>query len=120
MNSNKITHCRICKGTSFLPLLSLGNQSFTGIFPKDESLTYYLLGFLNSPTCNLLIRTINSTANNPANYIKKIPFIQPSKEQREQAENIVLDILKCIKSGSSNIENLENQLNNIFKEIYGF
>lgn len=98
----------------------LFDQSIVGIFPKDESLTYYLLGFFNSPTCNLLIRTINSTANNPANYIKKIPFIEPSKEQKEQADNIVFDILKCIKSGDSDIENLENQLNSIFKEIYGF
>src|SRR5690606_29430617 len=57
----------------------LFDQSIVGIFPKDESLTYYLLAFFNSPTCNKLIRTINPTANNPANYIKKIPLIIPEK-----------------------------------------
>ena len=31
----KLSGCRICDGTQILPLLSLGEQSFTGIFPRD-------------------------------------------------------------------------------------
>jgi len=38
MSSNKLAHCRNCKSTSIVSLLSLGNQSFTGIFPKDDQL----------------------------------------------------------------------------------
>lgn len=38
MSSNKIMHCRNCKSTSLVSLLSLGNQSFTGIFPKDDKM----------------------------------------------------------------------------------
>jgi tRNA1(Val) A37 N6-methylase TrmN6 len=57
----------------------LFDQSIAGIFPKDESLTHYLLAFFNPPTCNKLIRTINPSVNNPANYIKKIPIIIPEK-----------------------------------------
>lgn len=63
----------------------LFDQSIVGIFPKDKNLTYYMLAFFNSPTCNKLIRTINPSANNPANYIKKIPFIIP--------ENSILDLI---------------------------
>lgn len=53
------------------------DQSIVGVFPDDPRLLYYLLAFFNSPTCNRLIRTINPTANNSANYIKKIPLLIP-------------------------------------------
>ncbi|KKT18839.1 MAG: hypothetical protein UW03_C0029G0001, partial [Candidatus Peregrinibacteria bacterium GW2011_GWA2_43_8] len=52
----------------------LFDQSIVGLFSKDKGLIFVLLAFFNSPTCNKLIRTINPSANNPANYIKKIPF----------------------------------------------
>lgn len=74
----------------------LFDQSIVGIFPKDENLTYYLLAFFNSPTCNKLIRTINPSANNPANYIKKIPIIIPEKPVLEliilKTKNIVDEV----------------------------
>jgi hypothetical protein len=38
---NKITHCRICGNTELAPILNLGTQSLTGVFPKlkNEKLT---------------------------------------------------------------------------------
>ena len=69
----------------------LFDQSIVGIFPEDSGLLYYLLGFFNSPTCNKLIRTINPSANNPANYIKKIPFVSPS-------EAVLQEITESVKS----------------------
>lgn len=98
----------------------LFDQSIVGIFPKDESLTYFLLAFFNSPTCNKLIRTINPSANNPANYIKKIPFILPSIAQKEKVNQIVEHILERIKScGDYDVEN-ESILNKIMEDIYSF
>jgi tRNA1(Val) A37 N6-methylase TrmN6 len=58
----------------------LFDQSIVGVFPKDEKWLFFLLGFFNSPTCNTLIRTINCSTNNSANYIKKIPFIKPGEK----------------------------------------
>ena len=75
----------------------LFDQSIVGVFPKDENLTYYLLAFFNSPTCNKLIRTINPSANNPANYIKKIPFIRPDEGILEEVTNHVIEIVSSIK-----------------------
>lgn len=98
----------------------LFDQSIVGIFPKDASWTYYLLGFFNSPTCNTLIRTINPSANNPANYIKKIPFIPPTIERKNKAELIVLNILKELKLQNYFSEKLEIELFDIYKDIYGF
>ena len=98
----------------------LFDQSIVGIFPIDEGLNYYLLAFFNSPTCNKLIRTINPSANNPANYIKKIPFIEPSDQQKKLINNNVQKILdSIIKQGHYN-EDLENEVNKAIEIIYGF
>lgn len=106
--------------TASLIEYKLFDQSIVGIFPKDESLTYYLLAFFNSPTCNKLIRTINPSANNPANYIKKIPFIVPTDGQKELINSIVQSILESIASQGHYDENIENKLNKIIEQIYGF
>jgi adenine-specific DNA-methyltransferase len=98
----------------------LFDQSIVGIFPKEESLTYYLLAFFNSTTCNKLIRTINPSANNPANYIKKIPFIQPSTLDKQVIENLVKTILTSIATIGQYDCELEQKINEKFEEIYGF
>ncbi len=98
----------------------LFDQSIVGIFPKDESLTYYLLAFFNSTTCNKLIRTINPSANNPANYIKKIPFIAPTNEQKELINSTVQNILDSIATQGHYDEDIANTLNKIIEQIYGF
>lgn len=54
---------------------NLFDQSVVGIFPKDKTHLPYLLAFMNSSTCNELLNAINHTANNSANYLKKIPVI---------------------------------------------
>ena len=98
----------------------LFDQSIVGVFPKDEKFTYYLLAFFNSPTCNQLIRTINPSANNPANYIKKIPFIMPDTAMLENINNKVVEIIASIKEESIFDKNIEIQINNFFKSLYGF
>ncbi len=98
----------------------LFDQSIVGIFPKDESLTFYLLAFFNSPTCNKFIRTINPSANNPANYIKKIPFISPNEEQKEIIDSTVRSILESIATQGHYNEQDENSLNKLIEKIFGF
>jgi phospholipid N-methyltransferase len=98
----------------------LFDQSIVGIFPKDKNFIFYLLAFFNSPTCNKLIRTINPSANNPANYIKKIPYIAPNRSEIEKTNSIVMTIIDSIKSTGNYKEELENELNTIFIKIYGF
>ncbi len=53
----------------------LFDQSVVGVFPKDLKHRDYLLAFLNSKTCSKLLNIINHTANNSANYLKKLPII---------------------------------------------
>lgn len=98
----------------------LFDQSIVGIFPKDKALTFYLLAFFNSPTCNKLIRTINPSANNPANYIKKIPFVQPADAQLKFIDKAVSEIINTIRTTGSYNEEIEEELNAIIKTVYGF
>jgi tRNA1(Val) A37 N6-methylase TrmN6 len=98
----------------------LFDQSIVGIFPKDESLTYYLLAFFNSPTCNKLIRTINPSANNPANYIKKIPFVMPSTEIISSITNKVKNIINSIEETGEYNEAEETKIHDLISELYGF
>lgn len=98
----------------------LFDQSIVGIFPKDETYLYYLLAFFNSPTCNKLIRTINSSTNNSSNYIKKIPFLEPENQVLEKINERIITILEACKTSKDYDSELEELNNNAIKEIYGF
>jgi phospholipid N-methyltransferase len=98
----------------------LFDQSIVGIFPKDKGLTFYLLAFFNSPTCNKLIRTINPSANNPANYIKKIPFIIPDQNTIGIITEITENIIGEIKAKGSYDERKEIEMQKLIEELYGF
>jgi adenine-specific DNA-methyltransferase len=98
----------------------LFDQSIVGIFPKDLSLLYYILAFFNSPTCNKLIRTINSSTNNSSNYIKKIPFIFPHDKILLKVNERIEQILDNCKSNGEYDRELEELNNKEIKSIYGF
>lgn len=98
----------------------LFDQSIVGVFPKDKSLLYYLLGFFNTPTCNKLIRTINPSANNPANYIKKIPIIVGTKQEIEYVNDRVIQIIESIKRINTYNPMLEKDIIIYFKNKYEF
>lgn len=93
------------------------DQSIVGIFPHDRKYMYYLLAFFNSKICNILIRTINPSANNSANYIKKIPFIRPDKKMLELITFLSHNVYKAYREGVS-AESDEKQLEQLFCDIY--
>ena len=98
----------------------LFDQSIVGIFPNEEykNKTYFLLGFFNSQVCNALIRTINASANNSSNYIKKIPIIFPKEKLLNKISDEVKRILLLSKKGDV-IDNDLIKLNKYFDETYG-
>ena len=98
----------------------LFDQSIVGVFPKDTALLYYLLAFFNSPTCNKIIRTINPSANNSANYLKKIPFINPQINDKNSIDKLVSKILTNIKESGEYDSKDEKKLHHIIEDIYGF
>lgn len=108
------------KVTASLIENKLFDQSIVGIFPKDAKWTYYLLAFFNSPTCNTLLRTINPTANNSANYIKKIPFLFPEEGDLEIINIYTKEIIESIKEKGDYNKAQEHSINALIKQIYGF
>lgn len=67
-----------------------------------------------------MIRTINPSANNSSNYIKKIPFITPKLEQEKIIKENTKYIIEQVKiSGDYDLE-IEKENNNIINELYGF
>lgn len=98
----------------------LFDQSIVGVFSRDSKWIYYLLAFFNSPTCNILIRTINPSANNPANYIKKIPFLIPSQKMLNEVNLLTNEIVEDLQAGRPYKQESETLLHSLFKELYGF
>lgn len=96
----------------------LFDQSIVGVFPKDETWVHYLLGFFNSSVCTDLIKAINPSTNNSANYIKKIPFIIPCEEIKSTIDSLVKKIVSIIKNGGSDIDIEKKKIDDIFSNLY--
>ncbi len=96
----------------------LFDQSIVGVFPKDETWVYYLLGFFNSSVCTELINAINPSTNNSANYIKKIPFVTPCEDVKFKVDVLVKKIVATLKSGKSDINEYRKEIDEIFSNLY--
>ena len=95
------------------------DQSIVGIFPKDSSRLYYLLALMNSDVVNNLIHVINPTANNSANYIKQIPYLEPDRPTFERINTRVRNLIQAIRSGQTSEQEIECQeLNTLIGSVY--
>jgi hypothetical protein len=74
------------------------DQSVVGVFPKDDKHLLYLLAFLNSSIANEYIHIINPTANNSANYLKKLPIYIPTESELQDIDDWVTAILESRSS----------------------
>lgn len=95
------------------------DQSIVGIFPKNPNKINYILALMNSDAINKLIHVINPTANNSANYIKKIPYLEPEPDKIEIINGLVNDIINNIKLNKpdDNVE-LHAEINEMINNIY--
>lgn len=95
------------------------DQAIVGIFPKEQDRLLYILALMNSPTINELIHIINPTANNSANYVKQLPYIEPTKETIDNISHLVNQIIKNMHSNNLQpIESIQAEINLKIKEIY--
>jgi len=96
------------------------DQAIVGIFPENREWLYYLLALFNSPTCNTLIRTINPSANNSANYIKKIPFVVPSAKCLREIDNMTNTLVDQARNTGEYDQAIEDRLQSVVADLYGF
>ncbi|HMS77486.1 Eco57I restriction-modification methylase domain-containing protein [Gordonia sp. (in: high G+C Gram-positive bacteria)] len=98
----------------------LFDQAIVGVFPYNPEDELLLLGFLNSPTATHLIKTINPTANNSANYLKKVPLLIPPVKLRRQVEINTATIIDEMYAGREPSSQYKVEIDDIFRDIYGF
>jgi hypothetical protein len=95
------------------------DQSVVGIFPKDSHYVFYILALMNADVINDLVHIINPTANNSANYIKQIPFIEPPQDILRTIHLLVKEILFLLKWGNTNQANkLHQEVNQTICDLY--
>lgn len=104
---------RSSKIHAFLLKKRLFDQSIVGIFPKGDKHLNYLLAFLNSDVCSRILNVINHTANNSANYLKKLPVIF----DQSTAENIN-KIVDDLKKEKIELEQALTEINLLFAKLY--
>lgn len=98
----------------------LFDQSIVGIFPKDPSKLLYILALMNSTIVNELIHIINPTANNSANYVKQIPYIEPNdKTEMNSISNMVKSLLEYENSGNfEEADALQTKIDSMIEKVY--
>ena len=95
------------------------DQSIVGIFPKDKSKMYYLLAVMNSDIVNKLIHIINPTANNSANYVKQIPYIEPDTSTLNKITEKVKTIIEDMTNNNyAKAQEIQSEINTIINEVY--
>jgi len=103
---------RSSKLRAFLLQNQLFDQSIVGIFPKNPEHLKYLLAFLNSDICTKFLKAINHTANNSANYIKKMPIVINNKAIT-QANHIIESYFN-----NRDIESTLKKINKLFNSLF--
>lgn len=104
---------------AFLMQNRVFDQSIVGIFPKDKSKLNYILALMNSDIVNQIIHIINPTANNSANYIKLIPYIEPSSALLEEISEMVDKIMSLsLNEDVNTIKQMEDKINSMITSIY--
>ena len=95
------------------------DQSIVGVFPHQSKWTYYLLALFNSRTGNKLIRTINPSTNNSANYIKKIPFVTPSDSELHAVNKHVRKMIDYTMDHGDVHQPTQEAIDAMIDSIYG-
>jgi hypothetical protein len=87
------------------------DQSIVGVFPHDDRYLLYILAFLNSEIANDFIHIINPTANNSANYLKKLPIHLPTNSELHEIDTWVRGILEA-----KDVEKYQQRVDSFFEK----
>lgn len=96
----------------------LFDQSIVGVFPHDPKFVFYLLGFFNSGVCTRLLRSINPSANNSANYIKRLPLIVPDDDSRKAVSSLVKKVVASLREGADPETDDQRRIDELFERGY--
>lgn len=96
----------------------LFDQGIVGVFPKDARLFRFLLGFLNTELATSILRRFNPTANNSANYMKRLQIVIPDSQELVKCEKIVASAIEEARGdGIVSLATLKT-LESLYNEIW--
>jgi adenine-specific DNA-methyltransferase len=85
----------------------LFDQSVVGVFPKNSLHLGFFLAFLNSRVCWQLLRQINPSTNNSANYLRRLPICLPNPEELAWFHKTVMLHVKTLQAGQTHNQTQE-------------
>ena len=94
------------------------DQGIVGIFPHNENLKLFLLGFFNSSIATELVRQINPTANNSANYIKRLPIVFPNVNELNVIESLVRQAISEMQQRGAVSDCVQKQIDTFYSELW--
>lgn len=96
----------------------LFDQGIVGIFPKDDVQLLYWLGFLNTKLATELLREINPTANNSANYLKRLPVVLPQAGELAECDRLVTTAIEEARALSETRQATLEELESLYRSIW--
>lgn len=96
----------------------LFDQGIVGIFPHDPSLKLFLLGFFNSSIATDLVRQINPTANNSANYIKRLPIVIPNAKELKVIDPLVCKAIDEARQHGAVSDDVQQQIDSFYSHLW--
>jgi len=89
-------------------------------FFKDNDTLYYTLGLLNSKLTWYFARKVLIRTNNiSANYLRQLPYLEPSTKEKQKIASVVKNIVEKIKKTADyNYTTQQNKLDENFYKIF--
>ncbi|ATD55570.1 BREX-1 system adenine-specific DNA-methyltransferase PglX [Clostridium chauvoei] len=84
----------------------------SSIFFTNYDEYYYLLGFLNSKVCRIIIELLNPTLNLQVKDVRNLPLIKPDEVVIEETSNLVKELINIAKWDWDQYENSLDFKNN--------
>lgn len=96
----------------------LFDQGIVGVFPKEKRLFWFLLGFLNTELATSFLREVNRTANNSANYMKRLPIVRPDSREIDICDNVVRSAIEESENYGKVSSDTMEKLEFVYTEIW--
>lgn len=96
----------------------LFDQGIVGVFPTDEAQLLYWLGFLNTKLATVLLREINPTANNSANYLKRLWVALPRTGELAECNRLVRRAIEEVRASKEAQQATLDELESLYRSIW--
>ena len=96
----------------------LFDQGIVGVFPHNNNLKLFLLGFFNSSIATDLVRQINPTANNSSNYIKRLPIVLPNVNELNIIQPLVDQAINEVQQRGAVSDCIQQQIDTFYFRLW--